>query len=105
MTDADWTYENLKDDLALQMQVFAQGLTTDIDAEAVGKLARRLGLPSAESSSASKALRPYVRQVLDKYSLAATKYILAQAREFTGQHGKKLLVVLFDPGRVLPQLV
>jgi hypothetical protein len=105
MTDAEWMYENLKDDLALQMQVFAQGLTTDIDAEAVGKLARRLGLPSAESSSASKDLRTSVRQVLDKYSLAATKYILAKAREFAGQHGKELLVVLFDPGRVLPQLV
>jgi hypothetical protein len=105
MTDADWMYENLKDDLALQMYVFAQGLIRDIDAEAVGQLAQRLGLPSVESAAPSKDLRAYVRQVLDKYSLAATKYILAKAAEFARQHDKRLLVVLFDPGRVLPQLV
>ncbi len=46
MTDADWMYENLKDDLALQMYVFAQGYTSDIDIEAVGRLARRLDLPA-----------------------------------------------------------
>jgi hypothetical protein len=105
MTDADWMYENLKDDLALQMYVFAQGYTSDIDVEAVGQLAQRLDLPPAGPASPSQDLRGYVRHVLDKYSLAATKYILAQAGEFAGQHGKKLLVVLFDPGRVLPQLV
>ena len=33
------------------------------------------------------------------------KKILAMAKEFADQHSKKLLVVLFDPGRVLPQLV
>jgi hypothetical protein len=32
-------------------------------------------------------------------------YILAKAGEFARQHDKKLLVVLFDPSRVLPQLV
>ena len=105
MTDAAWMYENLKDDLALQMYVFAQGYTRDIEMEAVGRLAQRLDLPPAGSASPSEDLRGYVRQVLDKYSLAATKYILARAGEFAGQHGKKLLVVLFDPGRVMPQLV
>jgi hypothetical protein len=105
MTDADWMYEHLKDDLALQMYVYTQGYTSDINTEAVGKLARRLDLSSAASGSPVKDLRSYVRRVLDQYSLAATKYILAQAGTFTAQHAKKLLVVLFDPGRVLPQLV
>lgn len=105
MTDADWMYEHLKDDLALQMYVFAQGYTSDIDVEAVGRLAQRLDLPPAASALSSKELRAYVQQVLDEYSLAATKYILGKAREFAAQHGKRLLVVLFDPGRVLPQLV
>jgi hypothetical protein len=105
MTDAAWMYENLKDDLTLQMYVFAQGYTSDIDMEAVGRLATRLDLPPAGSVLPSKELRAYVRQVLDKYSLAATKYILAKAAEFAAQHGKKLLVVLVGPGRVLPQLV
>jgi hypothetical protein len=102
MTDPEWMYENLKDDLALQMYVFAQGYITDIDTEAVAKLAERLGMkPPAQTDN----LRGYVRSVLDKYSLAATKYVLAKARRFAEENDKKLLVVLFDPGRVLPSLV
>ena len=105
MTDADWMYEHLKDDLALQMYVYGQGYTSDIDLEAIARLARRLDLSPAQATAPSKDLRGYVRQVLDQYSLAATKYILAKVDAFTRQHGKRLLVVLFDPGRVLPQLV
>jgi len=102
MTDSDWMYENLKDDLVLQMYVFARGYITDIDMEAVAGLAERLGVKPA---SQPENVRGYVRSVLDKYSLAATKYILGQAREFVDKNEKKLLVVLFDPGRVLPSLV
>jgi len=105
MTDADWMYENLRDDLALQMHVFLQGYIRDIDREAVGTLARRLELPIPDSAARPRDLRGYVRRVLDTYSLAATKHILAKTREFTNGHGKKLLVVLLDPGRVLPQLI
>jgi hypothetical protein len=105
MTDADWMYENLKDDLALRMFVFVHGYIGDIDMTTVGKLAERLGLPPAGSSSRVEDLRGYVRRVLDKYSLATTRYVLTKANEFARTHGKKLLVVLFDPGRVLPQLV
>lgn len=102
MTDSDWMYENLKDDLALQMYVFARGYTTDIDMEAVTGLAEHLGMkPAAQAEN----VRGYVRGVLDKYSLAATKYILTKARKFADENNKKLLVVLFDPGRVLPSLV
>lgn len=105
MTDPNWMYENLRGDLALQMYVFVQGYTSDIDMQAVNQLARRLGLPLAESTSESRDLRSYVRHVLDEYSLAATKYILEKTKEFTARYGKRLLVVLFDPGRVMPQLV
>jgi len=105
MTDGAWMYEHLKDDLALQMYVFARGYIHDIDMETVGKLAGRLGLPPAGSAAQSSDQRAYVRQVLDKYSLAATRYILTKTGEFAKRNGKKLMVVLFDPGRVLPGLV
>jgi hypothetical protein len=97
--------ENLKDDLALHMMVFVQGLVRDIDMDAVDRLARRLGVPDVNSSSLAAIPRAYVRSVLDKYSLAATRYILGKAEEFAEQNDKKLLVVLFDPGRVMPALV
>jgi hypothetical protein len=105
MTDGDWMYENLKDDLAIQMHVFVLGQTRDVDMTTVRRLAERLGLPSADPPSRIGDRRQYVRGVLDKYSLAATRHILTKAGEFARTHEKKLLVVLFDPGRVLPQLV
>ena len=43
--------------------------------------------------------------MLDSYSFAASEYILRKAREFTEQEGKKLLVVLFDPSRVMQVLI
>ncbi len=101
MTDPEWMYENLKDDLALQMHVYAQGHIQDIDMKAVGTLAQRLGLPPMQG----KDRRGYVRRVLDKYSLAGTQHVLTRARVFAKSKQKKLLIVLFDPGRVMPQLV
>ncbi len=101
MTDPEWMYENLKGDLALQMHVYAHGYVRDIDMTAVGKLAAQIGLPAPPNNAG----RGYVRHVLDKYSLAATRHILTKARAFTESRQKKLLVVLFDPGRVMPQLV
>jgi hypothetical protein len=38
--------------------------------------------------------------LLDKYSFAATKYILNKAKEFAEKNNKKLMIVLFDPSRV-----
>jgi len=105
MTDAEWMVENLKDDLALHMMVFAAGHVRDIDMEKVGKLAKRLNVSAVGSPAPAQNPRGYVRGVLDRYGLAATRHILTQAAEFARRQEKKLLVVLFDPGRVMPQLV
>ncbi len=105
MTDAEWMVENLKDDLALHMMVFAAGHVRDIDMEMVGTLAKRLDISAVDAPARAANPRGYVRGVLDKYGLAATRHILTQAAEFARRQEKKLLVVLFDPGRVMPQLV
>jgi hypothetical protein len=42
--------------------------------------------------------------LLDRYSLRATRFILGKVREFARQNRKKLLVVLFDPGRAMAEL-
>jgi hypothetical protein len=42
---------------------------------------------------------------LDKYGFAATRYILDEARDFTEKRDKKLLIVLFDPSRVMRTLI
>ena len=101
MTDPEWMHDNLKDDLALQMRLFGRGVISDMDWPRVERLAALLGLPAVDRGNPRKS----INHVLDSYSFAATKYILAKAREFTEQAGKKLLVVLFDPGRVMPALI
>ena len=89
--------------LALQLFAFKLGLIRDVDRQPISALAARLDFPIDWSQEAT--LRSQVDRLLDRYSLRATRFVLEKVREFTGQNGKKLLVILFDPGRVLPQLV
>ena len=52
MTDPDWMWENLKDDLALQMYLYKGGKITGIDIRKMKKLAGYLGSefnPDAEN--------------------------------------------------------
>jgi hypothetical protein len=103
MSDPQRMVDLLKDDLALQLIAFKLGLIGDLDRQPISELAARLDFPMDWSQEA--ALRSQADQLLDRYSLRATRFVLEKVREFTRQNGKRLLVVLFDPGRVLPQLV
>jgi hypothetical protein len=94
MTDPDWMYENLRDDLALQMYLYEIGLISDIDTKQIQKLAAYLNtdfIPDAVD------MRQEIRQLLFKYAYAATKYILKKSREFARNNDKKLMIILFDP--------
>jgi hypothetical protein len=102
MTDPQFMVDQLKDDLALQLFAFKLGYTQDLDRKLIGKLAAHLNYPwdwSRESAFAQQAV-----ELLDRYSLAATKLILEKAREFTRQDGKKLLICLFDPYRAMSEM-
>jgi len=103
MTDPQRMVDLLKDDLALQLFAFKLGLIRDVDRKPISELAARLDFPLDWSQDAT--LRSQADRLLDRYSLRATRFVLEKAREFARQNGKRLLVVLFDPGRVLPQLV
>ncbi len=104
MTDADWTVQALKDDLALNMMMYARGNVSDVDMKGVRTLAGHLGFESPELAHAQPP-RDVIDQLLNRYAFAATKVILAKAKEFTERNNKKLLVVLFDPSRVMKPLV
>lgn len=94
MKDPDWMYQNLKDDLALQMWLYKLGRITDIDLGQMAKLAAYLDCsfdPGAED------IRAEVGILLDRYAFAATRFILEKSREFVTSGGRKLMVLLFDP--------
>ena len=98
MTDADWMVENLRDDLALQMAVYARGGIRIVDVESLRRLAGHLNHPLTVADG--RVSRGDVSALLDVYSFAATKAILMKARAFAEKHDKKLLVLLLDPYRV-----
>lgn len=104
MTDPEWTVQALKDDLALNMLVYARGNVKDLDMEAVRKLATHLGF-DLQGLDNSQPSRTTIEQLLNRYSFAATKRVLTKASDFADSLGKKLLVVLFDPSRVMRPLV
>lgn len=102
MTDPQRMVDLLKDDLALQLFAFKLGLIRDLDREAAGALAARLEYPLDLSGEAD--LPSQAGELLDRYSLQATLFVLEKARDFARRSGKQLLVILFDPYRVLPEL-
>lgn len=104
MTDPDWTMQALKDDLALNMMMYARGNVSDVDMKGVRKLAEHLGFESPELADAQPP-RDLIDQLLNRYAFVATKVILTKAKEFADRNNKKLLVVLFDPSRVMKSLV
>lgn len=103
MTDPDWMWDNLKDDLALQMALYSRGMINEID---VPKLRRLNDHLDGQYDLNQKPLpRETVGALLDAYAFAATKNILRQARAFTEKHEKKLMIILLDPYRVTRALL
>lgn len=102
MADAQFMVESLKDDIALQLFAVALGHTNELDRRLADRLAGHLGY-RMQWDDASQ-LRRQARELLDRYSLAATQFTLDKVREFARQRSKKLLVVLFDPGRAMREL-
>ena len=98
MTDPNWMYDNLKDDLALQMALYKQGKISHIDPATLGQLARCLHTTfDATVTPAS------VGQLLDTY--AATTYLLGKGFGFAEKNHKKLMVIVFDPYQVTKSLI
>ena len=105
MCDPEFMYDNLKDDLMLQLHLLSNEMVnSDIDLKGLKKLAKILGLPEVDYRS-SKKMKLTAKALRDKYSFEATKYILDKTREFCDQQGKKLLLVHFDHVTVLSEMV
>jgi hypothetical protein len=102
MTDPDWMYENLNDDLALQMYLYEKGQITDIDKKQMQQLA---GYLDTEFNQSAEDMRKEIRQLLFKYAYTATKYILSKSMVFARENNKKLMVILFDPGGAMRQVL
>jgi hypothetical protein len=98
MADPDWMVESLRADLALQMALYSRGQIRDIEVAKLKQLNRVL--KCSVDLDAVPLPRTTAATLLDAYSFAATKKILMNARAFTSQHDKQLMILLLDPYRV-----
>lgn len=103
MTDKKWMYENLKDDIALQLLLFKNKKISDLNIKNTEKLIKILKLNINLKDSAN--LENSVNYILDQYSFAATTYILDKLKMYAKENDKKLMIVLFDPYRVTNALI
>ena len=103
MTDPDFMYDALKDDLMLQMSLFVRDYIQEIDIESLRPLAEILDLPPDAPYDATQ-LRRWVEHLRNTYAFFATRYIIQKALSFTQRQDKKLMIALYDP-RVTRQLI
>lgn len=105
MTDPEFMYENLKDDLMVQLHLLANNqVNSDLDLRGLKKLAEILHLPELDLSDHEKMIMT-ARSLKNKYSFEATKNILKKAGKFCAEHGKELMLVHFDPYGVFRPMV
>lgn len=103
MTDPEWMCENLEDNLALQALLFIQGYTSDFDVEKMTQLARWLKVDFDANDKVN--LVKNVENLLDKYGYAANIYILEKVKTYAQKNNKNLMVVIFDPYKVMSALM
>jgi len=103
MTDAEWMYANLKDNLALQVLLFIQGYTSDFDVEKMTQLAKWMKVDF--DATDKEKLTVNVENLLNKFGYAANIYILEKVKSFAQKNNKNLMVVIFDPYKVMSALM
>ena len=99
MSDPQWMLDNLRDDLALQLAVYAgnpgygkPGRISGLDRPKTERLAELLDFPLDWGVGTDQQRQ--AAELLHRYGQRATTWILGQARAFTQRVGKTLLVVL-----------
>lgn len=114
LTDGNWIVDRFKDDLALQLVLYAgypgfpgagghRQLIRELDKPTISRLAETLSFRFEWHEGAD--LHAQARALLDRYAQRATLYILDNARAFAARNGKKLFIVLGDPFRAFPQMI
>jgi len=96
MTDPDFMFDSLKDDLMLQLYVVGTIDPASLDWDRLNALADRLGT-SALDASTPERLNDSAYRLRNVYGFAATQYILDLAFEFCRTRGKKLMIPLLCP--------
>ncbi|NJK96323.1 MAG: hypothetical protein HC905_16685 [Bacteroidales bacterium] len=105
MTDPEFMYENLKDDLMVQLQLLSFDMVNaDVDTKGLKKLADILDLPEVDFTNTER-MKITATALKNKYSFEATRHILKKTSEFCTENGKELMLIHFDPYNVFKSMV
>lgn len=96
MTDPEFMFQALRDDLMVQLFVVDQVDPSTLDLKRLNALAEILRVPGLEMDSPKKISESAYR-LRNAYGFAATRRILEMTSEFCRQQDKQLLVVLLCP--------
>lgn len=97
MTDPDFMYESLKDDLMAQMLLYVEEDIDGIDRDAVVRLAQLLGVPAPDGRAPRAEFREALTKLMWAYGFAATRRIVRMSADWAARSGKRILFVLFCP--------
>lgn len=105
MSDPEFMYENLKDDLMVQLHLMAGNMVnSDVNVKGLNRLADILGISGIDFSS-EESMQRSSNALKNKYSFEATKYVLTRTKEFCDKSDKELLLIHFDPYGVFRPMV
>ncbi len=97
MTDPDYMYESLKDDLMMQLMLYVDEDIDGLDREAAVRLAGILGVPAPDFAIPRAAHRDAVSRLMWAYGFAATRWIVRQSADWAAREGRRIMFVLFCP--------
>jgi hypothetical protein len=96
MTDPDFMFQALKNDLMVQLCVIGQVDPFSLDLMSLNALAEILGVPNIDETN-SDNLMASLEQIKIVYGFAATKHIIDKVSGFCQDKGKKLMILLLCP--------
>jgi len=98
MTDPEFMFESLKDDLMAQLYCLESDLVdpATIDFTRMNVLAEVLAVAGVDRD-APEGVKPSVRRIKDAYGFAATKNVIQKAVNLCRAKGKELMILLLCP--------
>jgi hypothetical protein len=106
LADPEWYRTQYEHDLVAQLLLFGghpgasgtdSGVIATIDEDRIATLAATLGY--ADEWAVATDRHAAARELLDRYSLRTSIYVIEKARAFAAEHGKKIMFLLLDPFR------
>ncbi len=97
MTDPDFLYESLKDDLMAQLFLYVGSGIDGLDRSRAARLAEILSVPCPDFAQPRERHLEAVNRLMWEYGFASTRHLVKKAAEWAARSDKRILFVVFCP--------